>query len=113
MLVLVLVLLNAWLIPEDGGMEGVGRQRYQAVGAGASGNGEDDGSDGEVCGDQTFLKPGHQTHGEEPGDNVDDGLLGRDGRGRGHAIVRNSASAEITGANGQRDVIDRSSIIDV
>ena len=44
----VLVLLNAWLIPEDGEMEGIGRQCYQVVGAGASWNGEDDGSDGEV-----------------------------------------------------------------
>jgi len=42
----VLVLLNAWLRPEDGGMEGVGgREREQVVGAGGEGE-EDDGDDG-------------------------------------------------------------------
>jgi protein N-terminal amidase len=46
----VLVLLNAWLRPEDGGMEGVecgrGRERDRDVGAGDGGDGED-GEDGE------------------------------------------------------------------
>jgi len=53
----VLVLLNAWLRPEDGGMEGVGgREREQVVRAGGEGE-EDDGSDGDEDDGDDGLEP--------------------------------------------------------